>query len=167
MTSCCKAGERQNKKTGIDKIHRKIFYSKTKRWNELFQTLVAIVQFPAERILPFRASVERIREPSNGNFLSLIELLGKFDPIMGEHLQRVTNAEIHNHYLGKRIQFFFISILILLTCRKATEALIHRVSDYPNLLPEMPKYCCPLVIKQRYDCNLELLAKTSMQRKVP
>ena len=22
---------------------------------------------------------------------------------------------------------------------------IHRVSNYPDLLPEMPKYCCPLV----------------------
>ena len=23
---------------------------------------------------------------------------------------------------------------------------IHRVSNYPDLLPEMPRYCCPLVI---------------------
>ena len=42
--------------------------------------------------------------------------------------------------------FLFISIFILLTRRKATEALIHRVSNYPDLLPEIPKYCCPLVI---------------------
>ena len=42
--------------------------------------------------------------------------------------------------------FIFISIFILLTRRKATEALIHRVSNYPDLLPEMPRYCCPLVI---------------------
>ena len=31
-----------------------------------------------------------------------------------------------------------ISIFIFLTRRKATEALIHRVSNYPDLLPEMP-----------------------------
>ena len=42
--------------------------------------------------------------------------------------------------------FYFISIFILLTCRKAMEALIHRVNNYPDLLPEMPRYCCPLVI---------------------
>ena len=42
--------------------------------------------------------------------------------------------------------FYFISIFILLTRRNAMEALIHRVSNYPDLLPEMPKYCCPLVI---------------------
>ena len=23
---------------------------------------------------------------------------------------------------------------------------IHRVGNYPNLLPKMPRYCCPLVI---------------------
>ena len=44
------------------------------------------------------------------------------------------------------IYFYFISIFILLTRRKATEALIHRVGNYPDLLPEIPRYCCPLVI---------------------
>ena len=42
--------------------------------------------------------------------------------------------------------FYFISIFILLTRRKATEALIHRISNYPDLLLEIPRYCCPLVI---------------------
>ena len=41
---------------------------------------------------------------------------------------------------------YFISIFILLTHRKATEVLIHSVGNYPDLLPEMPKYCCPLKI---------------------
>ena len=41
---------------------------------------------------------------------------------------------------------YFISIFILLTRRKATEALIHRVGNYPDLLPEIPRYFCPLVI---------------------
>ena len=42
--------------------------------------------------------------------------------------------------------FIFISIFILLICRKETEALTHRVSNYPDLLSEMPRYCCPLKI---------------------
>ena len=43
---------------------------------------------------------------------------------------------------------YFISIFILLTRRKATEALILRVGNYPDLilLPEIPRYRCPLVI---------------------
>ena len=44
------------------------------------------------------------------------------------------------------LNFFFIFIFILLTCRKAMEALIHRVGNYPDLLPEIPRYCCPLAI---------------------
>ena len=42
--------------------------------------------------------------------------------------------------------FIFIFTFILLTSRKATETLIHRVDNYPNLLPEMPRYYSPLVI---------------------
>ena len=42
--------------------------------------------------------------------------------------------------------FYFISVFILMTSRKATETLINRVSNYPDLLPEMPRYCCPVEI---------------------
>ena len=54
-----------------------------------------------------------------------------------------------NYNLIKNLIFlicFYISIFILLTRRKATETLIHRVGNYPNLLPEIPRYCCLLVI---------------------
>ena len=40
----------------------------------------------------------------------------------------------------------FIAIFILLAHREAMEALLHRLGNYPDLLPEMPRYCCPLVI---------------------
>ena len=42
--------------------------------------------------------------------------------------------------------YYLISIFILLIRKKATKKLIHRVGNYPDLLPEMPRYCCPLVI---------------------
>ena len=41
----------------------------------------------------------------------LVDLLANFDPIMGQHLQHVTNAEICNHYLGKRIQNELITVV--------------------------------------------------------
>ena len=107
MTSYCEAGVRLSKKTGIDKIHPEMLYSEIKRCEiQVFQRLAVIVQFLSERNLAFKVSVERIREPSNGNCLCLIELLAKFDPVMGEHLRRVTNAEIHDHYQGKGIQTY-------------------------------------------------------------
>ena len=40
---------------------------------------------------------------------------------------------------------YFISIFILLTRRKATEALIHSVGNYLDLLPEIPRYCCLVI----------------------
>ena len=42
--------------------------------------------------------------------------------------------------------FLFIFIFILLTCKKATETLIQRISNDSDLLSEMPRYCYPLVI---------------------
>ena len=111
MSSCCEAGARLSKKKGIDNIRQELIHSETKRWNQVFQRLVAIVQFLAERNLSFRGSVERIGEPSNGNFLGLVELLSKFDPVMEEHIRRVTDEEIHDHYLGKRIQNELITVL--------------------------------------------------------
>ena len=43
--------------------------------------------------------------------------------------------------------FYFIYFIFIFIFRKATEALIHRVGNYPDLLPEIPRYCCPLVIQ--------------------
>ena len=53
----------------------------------------------------------------------------------------VVNSALYN---GK--YNFFFSIFILWTHRKAIEVLIHRVSNYPNLLLEMSRYCCLLEI---------------------
>ena len=49
---------------------------------------MAIVQFPAEKNLAFRGTAETVHNESvhNGNFLGLVELLGKFDPVLEEHL---------------------------------------------------------------------------------
>ena len=47
-----------------------------------------------------------------------------------------------NIYMSNDVKLF-LNTLILLTCRKATEALIHKASNYPHLLPEIPRYCCP------------------------
>ena len=67
---------------------------------------MAIVQFLAERNLAFRGTAETVGNESvhNGNFLGLVELLGKFDPVLEEHFQKVKSCKICNHYLGKTLR---------------------------------------------------------------
>ena len=42
--------------------------------------------------------------------------------------------------------FFFFNLYIYPPDSQESDGgAIHRVSNYPDLLPEMPRYCCPLV----------------------
>ena len=82
-------------------------------WKKILHRLLAIVQYLAENNLSFRGSAchETIRDPRNGNFLLLAELLAKFDPIMAEHLEKVDSNTLSDHYLSKTIQNELIDLM--------------------------------------------------------
>ena len=42
--------------------------------------------------------------------------------------------------------FFFYLYIYPPDSQESNGGAIHRVRNYPDLLPEMPRYCCPLVI---------------------
>jgi hypothetical protein len=65
---------------------------------------VAIIKFLGKHNLAFRGHNCKLYEDSIGNFLGLIEMLAEFDPVIQEHVRRITNNETQVHYLGPRVQ---------------------------------------------------------------
>ena len=55
-------------------------------------------------------------------------------------------------------------MIILLTRRKSTKALIRRASNHANLLPEMPRYCCPIEIIKHMTEIKNCLPRTSSKK---
>lgn len=57
-------------------------------WREVLRRVVAVIQFLAERGLPFRGDDEILGSPHNGKFLGILELISQFDPFLSEHIKR-------------------------------------------------------------------------------
>lgn len=80
-------------------------------WHDVIQRLLAVTQFLASRNIAFRGSNENLGMQNNGNFLGVIELLAKFDGVMGKHVQRARDGRLSDHYLGKDIQNELIDLM--------------------------------------------------------
>ena len=63
------------------------------------------------RNLAFRGTHEKLNTSGNGIFLKFLEFLALFDPLMEEHLRKITDNETHVHYLGKDKQNELVQIL--------------------------------------------------------
>ncbi|XP_011343812.3 zinc finger MYM-type protein 1 [Ooceraea biroi] len=61
--------------------------------------------------MAFRGTSDKLYTPNNGKFLGLVQLIGKFDPIMQEHLKLAMAGDISDHYCGKDIQNELIDLM--------------------------------------------------------
>lgn len=96
----------------IDENTQRILNTETRHWKNVIERIIAIVQFLAQQCLPFRGDSDKLFEHNNGNFLKLVELFGRFDLVLQEHIRRTTSGKNKSHhYLGKNIQNEIIQLL--------------------------------------------------------
>lgn len=85
----------------------------SERWREILKRIVEIILYLAEHYIAFRGTSCKLFTPNNGNFLGLVQLLGKFDGVMMDHLRPFmeTERERSVHMLSPSIQNEFISLM--------------------------------------------------------
>uniref|UniRef100_A0ACD5YHS3 Uncharacterized protein n=2 Tax=Avena sativa TaxID=4498 RepID=A0ACD5YHS3_AVESA len=102
---------RLQKNETIDNVARQQLEKEKDHWRKVLLRILLIVKFLAKHNLAFRGTNSKLYEDSNGNFLGLVEMLAEFDPVIQEHVRRITNDETHTHYLGHGIQNELIQLL--------------------------------------------------------
>ncbi|XP_052620895.1 uncharacterized protein LOC111877470 [Lactuca sativa] len=122
---------RLNKNETIDKEIQEMIKKDTEHWKEVMVRIISVVKCLAKNNLAFRGTNEKIYENSNGNFLSVIESIAEWDPVMKEHFRMIQDKETHNHYLSHKIQNELIEML-------ASEK-IHPVFSLFNVLQDALK----------------------------
>ena len=69
--------------------------SEKQKWRHVLKCVLDVVLTLAERGLAFQGNSEEIGEPNNGNFLVLVELLSRHDPVLMDHLHKVKLSQSH------------------------------------------------------------------------
>lgn len=95
----------------IDCEEQKLISRETLRWNNVFIWLMNIILYLAKNNMAFRGFSDKLYTRNNSQFLGLVELVGKFDPIMQEHLKLAMAGDISDHYCGKNIQDELIDLM--------------------------------------------------------
>nr|XP_034593178.1 zinc finger MYM-type protein 1-like [Setaria viridis] len=95
----------------IDKVAHREIEKEKEHWRKVLFRIILIAKFLAKHNLAFRGTNSKLYQDNNGNFLGMVEMMAEFDPVMQEHVQRITNDDIHTHYLGHGIQNEVIDLL--------------------------------------------------------
>ena len=99
----------------IDHVEQELIENEAKKWRQILYRLLDIIKFLAKQNLAFcghRETLEESAEMNSGNFLELVKLLSKYDPVLREHVLRVTLGKPHSlSYLSPQIQNEFVNCL--------------------------------------------------------
>lgn len=106
---------RLNRGSTIDREQQTVFEMEKRRWRAVIKRMIAIVQFLASQCLAFRGSSNVLYERNNGNFLKMVEMIAKFDPVMREHVNKINKSKQDKshmpHYLGMIFQNEIIQLI--------------------------------------------------------
>lgn len=97
--------------TSINKTNLALMEKEKMHWRDVLKRIVSVIHYLAKNNNAFRGQSDVLFTKNNGNFLGAIEMLSNFDPVIIEHVKRITNAETHVHYLGHDIQNEFIILM--------------------------------------------------------
>ena len=75
-------GNELSKNKTIDKNIQEQINKEKDHWKKVLLRIIVVVKNLGENNLAFWGKNEKIYEENNGNFLSLIEMIAKFDPVM-------------------------------------------------------------------------------------
>ncbi|KAL2963307.1 hypothetical protein AAZX31_17G193800 [Glycine max] len=125
MTKWIELENRLTTKQTIDKHIQEQINKEKEHWEKVLLGIIAIAKYLSKNNLAFRGTNEKIYEKGNGNFLSLIEMLAEFDPIMQEHVRCIKSNETHNHFLSNTIQNELIKMIVF----QFKKSIIDKVKD--------------------------------------
>ena len=77
---------RFSKSKEIDRDVQVRISKEKEHWRNVLKRIIAVVKALAKNNLAFRGTNEKIYHVNNGNFLSLIEMIAEFDPVLQEHV---------------------------------------------------------------------------------
>lgn len=61
--------------------------------------------------MAFRGTSDKLFQPNNENCLGLVQLLGKYDDVMAEHLSQISKKSNRKHYCSHEIQDQLINLM--------------------------------------------------------
>ena len=104
--------------------------SNMNKWKKILHRILNVTLSLGERGLAFRGKSQLVGDPKNGNFLGVLELIGRYDPVIGNYQAKVkesqtTHERLQVHYLSANSQ----NEVIQCCAQKVLDAILHEVES--------------------------------------